>query len=88
MKNLPNKVDMTLVPKGEADLALETASVEQKQGFVNCHKFTSSDNARLAELQKQTDEAVEQLEREKLVPGTPITTPSKPANQSQYPNLT
>ena len=29
MKNLPNKVDMTLVPKGEADLALQTANQSQ-----------------------------------------------------------
>ena len=27
------------------------------------------------------------LHREKMIPGTPITAPSKPANQSQYPNL-
>jgi len=87
-KNLPNKADMTLVPKGPADLALKTASIEEKQGYANRHKFTSSDNKRLDELQKKKNDEIDQLQREKIVPGTPITTPSKPANQSQYPNLT
>ena len=33
MENLPNKVDMTLVSKSEADLALQTASVDEKSIF-------------------------------------------------------
>ena len=113
MMNLPNKIDMTSMPKGAADLALETMSDEEKQGYANRHKFTESDNFYLEKLQKSNDEKVDQLwvikipfiffiqknstiksyspfsklHREKMIPGTPITAPSKPANQSQYPNL-
>ena len=61
MKNLPNKVDMTMVPKGPADLALESMSIEEKQGYANRHKFTESDNYYLEKLQKTNDEKVDQL---------------------------
>ena len=61
MKNLPNKIDMTLMPKGSADLALETMSDEEKQGYANRHKFTESDNFYLEKLQKSNDEKVDQL---------------------------
>ena len=109
MKNLPNKVDMTLVPKGPADLALETMTPEgldfqishflktwnfekiqntEKQGYSNRHDFSlSSDKYYLEKLQRSKNEEIDQLNRGKMVPGTPITAPSKPANQSQYPNL-
>ena len=65
MKNLPNKVDMTMVPKGPADLALESMSIEEKQGYANRHKFTESDNYYLEKLQKTNDEKVDQ---ERVIP--------------------
>ena len=34
MKNLPNKEDMTNLPKGPADHAMEGKSAEEKQGWT------------------------------------------------------
>ena len=39
MKNLPNKEDMTELPKGPADLAMEGKTVEEKQGWTYNYGF-------------------------------------------------
>ena len=57
-------------------------------GYTNRHDFTiESDQAYLKELMQNKQKDLEDLDSGMKIPGMNITTPSKPANQSQYPNL-
>jgi len=78
MKNLPNKEDMTNLPKGPADHAMEGKTAEEKQGWTYNHNFeVSSDKKFIDDMKKKNEQAVEDGLRRIRAPGTSITETKK-----------